>query len=460
MAGLDDLFPLDATGPNGSCRTLRPLIVRDVSDRPVAALSLVPQAHVNRTMAALRSAPEMPAAELVAAIEHAGRIFAHETVAGLSPADYLHMVSRTAGLPLSVVTDAAHLVERAAADLSWSVRAGCPLGAVPDWRGIGIGSEGPLWCRRGDLLTVVAAGNHPAIHVFWLEALALGYRVVVRPSTREPFTPHRLVSALHAAGVDHDRLAFLPTTHAQVDQQLALADLSIVYGGDDVVRKYSAHPGVLVQGPGRAKILLTRDEPWEPHLDVVLDSITHHAGTACINTTAVLTEHNPAELADALASRLALHATLPPENPDATLPVAVEAAASSLAAFLRGKARGTRAVLGADDVVAPLGDGSAALRPSVHVVDHPRASQAGIELPFPCVWIAPWSPADGITPARGSLVLTVITKREDLIDAAVRDPTISNVHIGDLPTYWYRSGLPHDGYLSEFLMRSKAVARR
>ena len=41
-------------------------------------------------------------------------------------------------------------------------------------------------------------GNAPGVHGLWPQALALGYRVAVRPSRREPFTGQRLVAALRA----------------------------------------------------------------------------------------------------------------------------------------------------------------------------------------------------------------------------------------------------------------------
>jgi hypothetical protein len=41
----------------------------------------------------------------------------------------------------------------------------------------------------------------------------------------------------------------------------------------------------------------------------------------------------------------------------------------------------------------------------------------------------------------------------------VEDPTICNVHLGDHPTHWMDRSVPHDGYLGEFLMRTKTVIR-
>jgi hypothetical protein len=127
--------------------------------------------------------------------------------------------------------------------------------------------------------------------------------------------------------------------------------------------------------------------------------------------------------------------------------------------YLFDRARGCSAQLGADSVIHDLGDGSAVLRPSVRTVTAPDPSLLGTELPFPCVWFARWNRADGIAPLRDTLVLTAMTRDASLVDELLAEPTIRNVYVGDHPTHWLRPGVPHDGYLGEFLMESKAVIR-
>jgi acyl-CoA reductase-like NAD-dependent aldehyde dehydrogenase len=216
---------------------------------------------------------------------------------------------------------------------------------------------------------------------------------------------------------------------------------------------------MLPQGPGRSKILLTADVDWREHLDVIVDSISDQAGRACVNATAVLVEGDPTPVAQAVAERLAAIPSLPPEDEHAVLPVHPVADAEAIERHLLTKAAGTVSWLGGDGIVDELGDGSAALRPAVHQLDRPDAEQAGIELAFPCVWIAPWTREAGVPPLRDTLVLTAITKDERLVDAFVAEPSISNVYVGDHPTYWIEPGIPHDGYLADFLMRSKGVIR-
>jgi hypothetical protein len=78
---------------------------------------------------------------------------------------------------------------------------------------------------------------------------------------------------------------------------------------------------------------------------------------------------------------------------------------------------------------------------------------------FPCVWVAPWTPQAGTRPLKDTLVLTAVTHDERLLDELLAEPTISNLYIGDHLTYWIEPGIPHDGYLADFLMRTKAVIR-
>jgi acyl-CoA reductase-like NAD-dependent aldehyde dehydrogenase len=341
----------------------------------------------------------------------------------------------------------------------YSVEHARPTGAVSRWDDPLTRTGRAVWVRRGNVFAVHAAGNHPGPHSLWPEALALGYRVAVRPSRREPFTPHRLVMALRAAGFRDDQVALLPTDHSTADALVRGADLGLVYGGEDVVRRYAGEGSVLPQGPGRSKILLTREVDWREHLDTIVDSVSGHGGTGCVNATAVFVEGDPAPLCAALAERLATVPSLPPEDPAAVFPVQPLATAKAFEAHLVHRATGTRPWLGGNGILNELGDGSAVLRAAVHQLDGPDAPQAAVELPFPCVWVAPWTREAGLAPLRNSLVLTAITHDDRLVAELVDEPSIGNVYVGDHRTYWMESGLPHDSYLAEFLMRCKSVIR-
>jgi acyl-CoA reductase-like NAD-dependent aldehyde dehydrogenase len=451
------LMTLDALGHQGAYSARNRRTISDVAGQPVAELSLVPALFVSRAMAALRKADPLPVDERVEAIARARELFAADPVAGLSVAEYEHVVSRVGGLPISVIRAATLATAERLAQVDRTVQQARPAGAVTDWRDPRTRTGCAVWTRRGGVLAVHASGAHPGAHGLWPEGLALGYRVAVRPSRWDPFTPYRLISALRTAGFPEDQVVFLPTDHAAGEAILQGADLA--YGGDDVIRKNADDPSILQQRPGRSKILLTADADWREHLDMIVDSVSHHAGTGCVNTTAVFVEGDPAPLAEAVAERLSVLPSLPPEDEKAVLPVQPVAAARALERYLLSRAAGTRSWLGGGGIADELGDGSAVLRPAVHQVDRPDAPQVGIELAFPCVWIAPWTAESGITPLKDTLVLTAITRSERLIDALLEEPTISNLYVGDHPTHWTEPGIPHDGYLADFLMRTKAIIR-
>lgn len=390
---------IDALGPRGPYRARNRLAVSDVAGTPLAELSLVPRLFVTRAMSALRKADTLPLEERLSALVKAGELFATGEAGGMPATDYQYTVSRMSGTPLPVVREATRAIARSAAEAYHSAQRARPVGAVNDWRAPDARQGTAAWIRRGDVFAVHAAGNHPCVHALWLEALALGYRVAVRPSRREPLTPHRLICALRASGFGEDQVVLLPTDHDAADEILRQADLGMVYGGQDVTGKYATDPAVLPNGPGRSKILITADCDWRDHLDMIVDSVSHDGGTACVNATAVFVEGDPAPLAAAIAERLSVIPSLPPEDSKAILTAYPLPAARKIESYLLAQAAGTKAHLGGNGVVDELGDGSAVLRPAVHQLDDPFAEQANVELAFPCVWVAPLDPRGRDRPA-------------------------------------------------------------
>jgi acyl-CoA reductase-like NAD-dependent aldehyde dehydrogenase len=458
-----DLLCVDALGPEGEYRTRNREVIVTTGGVPVAELSIVPPLYVSRTIGVQRKVAPLPAAQREAALADAADVFSTAVIAGLDFETYVGLASRISGLPIAITRAEARSVADAVASAVDAVRPARPVGAAVDWREERTRNGSAVWTRRGEVFAVHAAGNGPGVHGLWPQALALGYRVAVRPSRREPLTAHRLVSALRQAGFRAEDAVYLPTDHDGADEIIRSADIAMVYGGQDVVDKYAHDPTVVVNGPGRAKILITADRDWRDYIDIIVDSIANLGGMACVNTTAVLYEGDPVPLARAIAERLAEIEPLPSEDERAILPTQSIDKAEALANYLAVKASGTAPLLGADQVVAPVGDGYAALRPAVHLMTEPGSGKLtdkpNIELPFPCVWVAPWTRAAGIEPLRHSLVVNAITDDDDLIDDLLGEPTITNVYRGRHPTYYGAPHIPHDGFLADVLMRNKGLIR-
>ncbi len=454
-----DLVCLDALGAGDDYRTRNREVIMSTAGVAVAELSIVPPLYVSRTIDAQRKIRPLPVARREAALAEAADVFATAVIGDLDFENYVRLASGISGLPIAVTRVGARGVAHAVATAFDAVLPARPTGAALDWREERTRNGGAVWARRGEVFAVHAAGNGPGVHALWPQALALGYRVAVRPSRREPLTAHRLVNALRQAGFRPEDVVYLPTDHGGADEIIRSADLAMVYGGQDVVDKYVNDPTVVVNGPGRTKILITADEDWRDHIDIVVDSIANLGGMACVNATAVLYEGDPAPLAQAIAERLATIQPLPSEDERAILPTQPLEKAQALANYLAVKAAGTTPLLGADQVVAAVGDGYAVLRPAVHVMAEPEVDKLNIELPFPCVWVSSWSRAAGIEPLRHSLVVTAITGDEKLIDNLLAEPTVGNVYRGHHPTFYAAPEIPHDGFLADHLMRNKGFVR-
>jgi acyl-CoA reductase-like NAD-dependent aldehyde dehydrogenase len=454
-----DLVVLDALGPDGSYRARKTEVVKDTAGVPVAELSLVPPLFIGRAVDAQRKVHPLPFAERIRIVDEAASRFVDTTIGGLSFERYVQLAGRVSGLPVSMSACGARRVPAQCRGALASIRAALPHGAVFDWRDDRSRHGAAVWARRGSIYGVHAAGNTAALLGFWIEALLLGYRVAIRPSRREPFTVHRMVLSLREAGLRPGDAVYLPTDYAGADELIRSADVSMVYGGQDVVDKYANDPTVFTNGPGRTKILITAERDWRDYLDLIVQSVSRDGGMGCVNTTAVLIEGDAAPLAEAIAHRLSQIRPLHPADPDATLPTQPTARARTIAAYLAHRAQGATPLLGADQVVVDVGDGYSALRPAVHLLAEPNLDQLNTELPFPCVWVSPWSRSDGLAPLCNSLVLNAIGADHQLLDALVDEPTITNVYSGHYPTDYTAAEIPHDGYAADFLMRNKGFIR-
>ncbi|HXL60245.1 MAG TPA: aldehyde dehydrogenase family protein [Mycobacterium sp.] len=449
------MVDLAALGPDGEYRTRNREIIKDTAGVPVAESCVVPRLFVNRSIDAQRKLRPLPAEQREDGLTRAADVFVSSTIAGLDFDNYVELTCRVSGLPMAAALAGAHTVAESLTTACDAVHPARPSGARPDWRELSTQAGGAVWARRGEVLAVHAPGNAPGVHGLWPQALALGYRVAIRPSRREPFTAHRLIHALRQTGFRAGDALYLPTDHTVADDVIQAADLAMVYGGQGVVDRYAQDPRVLTNGPGRTKILITAECDWREYLDVIVDSIANLGGMACVNATAVLYEGDAAPLAHAIAERLSTIEPLPNTDERAILPTTSIDAARALADHLAAKAAGAVAVLGADQVVADLGGGFAALRPAVHLLPRPDPAKLNVELPFPCVWVSPWARADGIAALRNSLVLNVITSDDALVDALVNEPTVTNVYRGRHATYYSAPHIPHEGFLADFLMRNK-----
>lgn len=451
------MLDIPALGPAGPYRTRNRITVPDASGIPAVQLSAVPGLAVSHWIDQLRDRAPLPAAEMADVLGKAADVFENHEVLGEGLEAHERRVSELTGTPLSVVRECDRLITTTLRDPVRMPGAARPTGcapldtAVPDapW-------AGAVWRRAGDVLAVQAAGNSPGVHAMWPEALALGYRVVVRPSHRDPLTPLRLVTALREAGVPAAQLVMAPCDHATADLLVERSDRAVVYGGQDVVDRYRDRADVRLQGPGRSKLVVTADADRRTGLELARTGALFHAGTACTATTGVLVEHDPAGFAAALAAALGAVAPALPPDDEALLPCMPEDTAARLVAAVLDRASDATVRL-APRVERLDGEGSpAAVTPAVVELSSARDPLLSHEMPFPCVWVAPFERA-AVDVLDGSLVLALHTEDPGLVAEASELTSVANVHRGR-PTSWTHPDVPHDGFLGEFLMRARGLA--
>ncbi|MTE19097.1 aldehyde dehydrogenase family protein [Streptomyces sp. TRM43335] len=385
----------------------------------------------------------------------AARLFAEEVLDDEDPREYAARVSRATGLTAAAVAQAVEDLVTELAELPQTTAAELPS------TGFGPGFD-TRWVPRGRTFTAVMASNHPVPNVAWAQALFHGYSVLVRPGSRDPFTARRLMRALLAAGLPPEKVAYLPCSHRTGEFLLREADRGIVYGGDSAVRRWQGHESVAVRGPGRTKALLDAD-PDDAVVEHLAVSASFDGGTRCTNLSAVLTSRPVGEVADRLAERLGRLPSLPATDEQATLLVADRERAERIrrqVVALRAELTDHSARFDPGESVVELADGSFLLRPVVLSANRPDHPAVGTELPFPFVVVAPWSEADGVAPLRDSLVLNLLTDREDLVDAAVREPSVRKVTRGTVLPWTAVPGIPHDDNYTQFLLEPKGVVVR
>ncbi|NRQ30945.1 aldehyde dehydrogenase family protein [Nonomuraea sp. NN258] len=441
-------IPVLRGGSERASQDTRPL--SGVDGEPLAVVHEAPALMVRMTAKSMRQAPHLPLDERLAVLARAGALFAEATLGGQTPEEYCEIQALASGVPISVARQTLHRVSGDCALLGEVVGRQSPAGAGRTAR----------WERRGSTLGVVAPSNHPATHGAWLQAVALGYRVAVRPGARDPFTPLRLARALLAAGLDPGWISLLPGSHSAVDTLVRSADLALVYGGESTVARLRGDDRVLVRGPGRSKVLV--DRPLDgATLDHLVTEIAADGGVRCTNATAVFTSGDHLALAEALAERLAALPAHPVTDGRAVLPARPLPEAQALRASLDRAAQGAAdlALRHYDDgPLAPVGGAAVALRPAVLAVDRADHPGLGVELPFPCVWVAPWRRPEGVRPLDGSLALTLLTDDTALVAEALRTPGIRTVLHGPVAGWWRDPYLPHDGHLAQFLMEARGFA--
>jgi acyl-CoA reductase-like NAD-dependent aldehyde dehydrogenase len=439
---------------------------------PIAEISQVNAGLIRRDLNRLRPPPEsMTMAQRCACGAEAARWFLHETLpAGEGvqhgPEEYVRALSHTGGLPHALVRANLAKIHRVLSDLP-AILTGLTRGLDASLidRGIGL-HDGRLmsFYPVARALGVVLPSNSPGVNSLWLPAVALGIPVVLKPGREDPWTPWRILQALLAAGCPPELLGFYPTDHEGADAVVQGCDRAILFGDAATVERHAGNPAVNVHGPGFSKVLIAEDRiaEWPALLDLLADSVALNSGRSCVNASTIVVPRHGAEIAAALAERLAAHQPRALDDPEATL---AGFANPSVAQWTDRQVEAGFAAGGAEDASAPFRDqprlvqrdGVTYLLPTVAWCRDPQHRLARTEFLFPFAAVVEIPQADMLDWIGPTLVATVITSNPAFAQATVRCPHIDRLNLGAVATPTVAWDQPHEGNLFEFLYRRRAV---
>ena len=371
-----------------------------------------------------------------------------------SPADYIRQVSATTGLPHAMVRRNLEKIRTVLAAME-TVVSGLTRGL--DLRVLDEGHAGGLsYFPRGESLGVVLPSNSPGVHSLWAPAFALKMPLVLKPGGAEPWTPYRMIQALIRAGAPPEVFGYYPADHAGAAEILRRCGRGMVFGDVASTRIWAGDPRIEVHGPGYSKIVIGEDciGEWDRYLDVMVASILENSGRSCINASGVWVPSHAAEIAEALAARLAAVAPRDEADEQAQIaPFANAELAARIAQTIEGELAGARAVLAPRLVTF---QGCAYLLPAVVACDSPAHPLANREFLFPFASVVT-VPQREIPRALGpSLVVTAITRDRQLIDRLLASPDVGRLNLGAIPTHRISWDQPHEGNLFDHLYARRA----
>src|SRR6266850_568685 len=294
-------------------------VLAEVS-RSNAALVERDMRHAARARAVLR---EIPIRDLLQMVKKAGELYTEaELPLGTgtqTPDQFARMQSATTGLPEHMCRfnmKKNHFVLNEMDKILDSLTRGLDLNILS--RGYGVESRGvPVsYQAQSPVLGLVLPSNSPGVHTLWLPIIPMQIGLVLKPGPQEPWTPYRMTEAFIQAGIPKQAVAIYPGLGDVGAAVLNGCPRSLIFGGTATVEQYKGNPRVQAHGPGFSKILLGDDvvDNWRKYLDIMVDSVFVNSGRGCINCSGIWASRHGAEIANAVAQRLAVVRPLPSDH--------------------------------------------------------------------------------------------------------------------------------------------------
>ena len=378
-----------------------------------------------------------------------------------SPENYVRQVSATTGLPYVMVRKNMHKIRSVLGDLEVVINGltrNLDLGVLDTGY-----SETLSYARRGESLGVVLPSNSPGVHSLWIPAFALKTPLVLKPGSAEPWTPYRIIQALIGAGAPPEVFGYYPCDHAGGGEILRRCGRGMVFGDVASTEAWQADNRIEVHGPGYSKIVVGEDciDQWEKYVDVMVSSVLENSGRSCINASGVWVPAKAAEVAEALAARLAKVVPRDEADEQAELaPFADPGVATRISQTIDRELE----MAGARELTAcgrPGGrlttlQGCSYLLPTIVHCESPQHPLANREFLFPYASVVMVKQEDMPRALGPSLVLTAITRDPKLTRRLLASPNVGRLNLGAIPTWQISWDQPHEGNLFDHLYARRA----
>lgn len=462
-------------------RPYRSLTTLDLGDlrsgEAVARVSLANAGLIARDLGAAREGKRalegIAVRDLLELCRQAARSFAQGELAvdpvddvRHGPEDYIAALSATTGMPRALARANMEKIRFVLAEME-TVLGGLTRGLDLAFLDSGSAQQRGRSVRYvacADALGVILPSNSPGVHSLWLPAIPLKVPLLLKPGTREPWTPMRVVQALIEAGCPAEAFGFYPTDYAGATEILLRTRRSMFFGDAGTVAAFRGDPRIQIHGPGWSKVLVGLDRigAWPEHVELMAASIADNGGRSCLNASGIWVAAEGRAVAEAVAAKLLEIEALPLEHPGARLAAFPDpAVAWRISEFIDRQLE----IAGAEDVTARLRgrgritevEGCTFLLPTLVRCDDPGHPLAACEFLFPFAAVVELPEEQWLERIGPTLVATALTGNERLTAALLASRSIDRLNLGPIPTSRVRWDQPHEGNLFEHLYRQRAL---
>jgi acyl-CoA reductase-like NAD-dependent aldehyde dehydrogenase len=472
MAGAPLHLPILRAGK--PYRSLERTTLHNVSSgEPVVEVSQANRGLISRDllqMASHRRVLEaMSTKELLGICRRAAELFNDETITlyddvTQSPEEFVEQQSSTTGMPRAMCRGNMEKIRFVMAEME-RILAGLTRGLDLDLLDSGFGEQdGRTVSYRAetDALGAVLPSNSPGVHSLWIPSLALKTPVVLKPGSREPWTPFRIARALQEAGLPPEAVSFYPTDHGGATEILVETGRSMLFGDERTLDRWRTNHRVQLHGTGWSKVVLDESaaDRWQDHLDLMVSSIADNGGRSCVNASGVWVPRNGRAIAEALAERLARIEALPLDHPEA--PIAAFSQ-PEIARAISGFVDAHLQTEGAEDLTAQHResrvvevDGCTFVLPTLIWCTDPDHPLARAELLFPFAAVVEVPQSELLERIGPTLVVSAITDDEAFRRDLLTSTNVERLNLGSIPTGRVSWDQPHEGNLFTHLYRQRS----